>query len=156
MKKIVLLIGIFLFYVGIIYAQTTDAQIRQAATILEVPFDDLKQFVQSYQTRNSSGSNQISIEDPLDIPFLYNNPRIEIGNTYEITADVWFNMVMGTNLFIGFDTRSVGQGMAIEIKSRIEDFQRGDPIRVVFLYTPTRFASEPSFMNSVLVSVQRR
>ena len=109
-------------------------------------------------TGNVANANPIpiTIEDPLDIPFLHNDPRIEIGRSYEITVDAWFGMLSGTNVHINFETRPAGQGMAIETKSRIPDFQRGDPVRVVFIYSPRRFVEEASFMNSELVSIQRR
>ena len=103
-----------------------------------------------------SGPIQITVEDPLDIPFLHNDPRITIGNVYEITTDVWFGDVINTNVHVQFETRPAGQGMAIRLTGRIPDFNRNDPIRIVFLYTPTQFAQAPSFMNSELVSIERR
>ena len=46
----------------------------------------------SIATGSSSAGNvantdpiKITMEDPLDVPFLHNDPRIEIGKTYEIT-----------------------------------------------------------------------
>jgi len=50
MKKVFLflLLGFFGFNLS---AQVTDAQIRQAANTLGVPFEPLKQFVQSYQAQ---------------------------------------------------------------------------------------------------------
>ena len=49
MKKVFMFLMIGFIGFGL-FAQVTDAQIRQAATTLNVPFDALKQFVQSYQT----------------------------------------------------------------------------------------------------------
>lgn len=51
---------------------------------------------------------------------------------------------------LAFENFSVG------LTGRIPDFQRGDPVRVVFLYSPTRFVEAPSFMNTELVSIERR
>jgi hypothetical protein len=53
MKKITFFVGFLVFIAGLIYSIPTDEQVRQAATIFGVPFADLKQFVQSYQTRNA-------------------------------------------------------------------------------------------------------
>lgn len=59
MKKRILVLGIalvlFALVSGIVFAQTTDDQIRQAANILGVPFDALRQFVQTYR-----GNSQLS------------------------------------------------------------------------------------------------
>ena len=48
MKKIFLLLFFVIIWNGL-FAQTTDEQIRQAANSLGVPFDDLRQFVQTHQ-----------------------------------------------------------------------------------------------------------
>lgn len=49
-----------IFISSIIFALPTDEQIRQASSILEVPYDDLKSLVQFYQSSNSS-SNAITV-----------------------------------------------------------------------------------------------
>jgi hypothetical protein len=54
MKKIFFVIIFVLAFIGAGYSQVTDDTIRQAATLLGVPFADLKQFIQSYQNNNSS------------------------------------------------------------------------------------------------------
>jgi len=52
---------LFFAFIGFgLFAQATDAQIRQAATTLGVPYEALKQFVESYKTQ-SSPSGTISI-----------------------------------------------------------------------------------------------
>ena len=58
------IIMIFLILIcGITFAIPTDEQIRQSAAVLEVPYDELKAFVQSYQARNApSGSIALSAE----------------------------------------------------------------------------------------------
>jgi hypothetical protein len=60
MKKTVILVVLFALAGGFIYSDPTADQIRQAANTLGVPFDDLRQFVQSYQTKDApSGAIQI-------------------------------------------------------------------------------------------------
>ena len=58
MKKIPIFLTLILIFVFSIYSEPTDAQIMLAANALEVPFEDLKQFVQSYR-----GNNNISIRN---------------------------------------------------------------------------------------------
>jgi len=53
MKKLLLLFFFVIIWNGL-FAQTTDEQIRQAANSLGVPFDDLRQFVQTYQRKDTS------------------------------------------------------------------------------------------------------
>jgi len=50
MKKVIFTF-LFIIIGCVLFAQANDAQIRQAATTLGVPFEDLKQFVQSYQAQ---------------------------------------------------------------------------------------------------------
>jgi hypothetical protein len=54
MKKMFFLGLLVLFCSFSLFAQVTDEQIRQAANILGVPYDDLRQFVQSYQNNTST------------------------------------------------------------------------------------------------------
>ncbi|MDR1251395.1 MAG: OB-fold putative lipoprotein [Treponema sp.] len=51
MKRAVLLLFLGLIMMVGLFAQATDAQIRQAATTLGVPYEALKQFVQSYKAQ---------------------------------------------------------------------------------------------------------
>jgi hypothetical protein len=52
MKKIVGLLILAFIFTGSLYSDPSDAQIRQAANTLGIPFEDLRQFIQSY--RNNS------------------------------------------------------------------------------------------------------
>jgi hypothetical protein len=81
MKKfIILLVSLFLF-VGIVYSIPTDAQIRQAANTLGVPFDDLKIFVQSYQTQ-STPTGTITVTADVLIK-AYSDNQLRADNTYK-------------------------------------------------------------------------
>ena len=53
---------LLIFVVCILFATPTDEQIRQAASLLEVPYDDLRSFVQSYHTTNPLGAISITAE----------------------------------------------------------------------------------------------
>ena len=103
----------------------------------------------------TSEVTSIIVEDPKDIPFLHNDSRIRVGQTYEVTVNTWFKSLMGTTLLLG-TSRDGFDTFGVEVKTRIPDFQRNDPVRVVLLYTPGRFATELSFMNSELVSIEKR
>ena len=60
MKKVFFVL-IFVFFGLGLFAQVTDAQIRETATVLGVPFEALKQLVDSYGTQNIP-SGTISID----------------------------------------------------------------------------------------------
>jgi archaellum component FlaF (FlaF/FlaG flagellin family) len=82
-KGIVLLISLFVI-VGLVYSVPSDEQIRQAARTLEVPFADLKQFVQSYQTKSvPSGTIEITARD---ISQEFQNNRLRATNKYNGTT----------------------------------------------------------------------
>jgi hypothetical protein len=67
MKIFIGLLILFFVFTGSVYSESADAQIRQAANILGIPFEDLKQFVQSYGNRVLSNDNSSkSINDLLD------------------------------------------------------------------------------------------
>jgi hypothetical protein len=53
MKKIIVFVLILFAYITFVYSEPTDAQIQQIANTLGVPFEDLKQFVKSYQIGNT-------------------------------------------------------------------------------------------------------
>ena len=108
-------------------------------------------------SRAASGPTSINVDDPKDIPFIHNESRIQVNQTYEITVDTWFRSISGTMLILGLDSEPYStQTFSLEVKSRIPDFERGTPVRVVFLYNPGRFISALSFVNSELVSIERR
>ena len=61
MKRFVSIILFSIVFIGVVFSNPTDEQIRQAATTLGVPFDDLRRFVRSYQNRNTpEGTIEIS------------------------------------------------------------------------------------------------
>jgi hypothetical protein len=104
-----------------------------------------------------SDTTSIVINDPLDIPFLHKDPRIKMGKTYEVTLGAWYNTVHCTTLFINLEPKQITvQALTLGLTSRIKDFNKGEPVRVVFLYKPTEFIDEPSFMNSELVSIDKQ
>ena len=140
-----------------LFAQATDAQIRQAASTLGVPYEALKKLVDSYKSQNGpSGATSITIDDPKDIPFLHNDPRIKIDETYVITVDAWFRSIsLSTNLVL-FTSSDEDEFFQVKMSSRIPDFKWGDPVRVVFSYKPNRIYRNPSIFNSELVSIQKR
>ena len=90
MKKVIC-IFLFVFIGSVIFAQATDAQIRQAATTLGVPFEDLKQFVQSYQTQPvPSGTIEITAKE-LSEAFKGNELQADNrykGKTVKVTGKV--------------------------------------------------------------------
>jgi RNA polymerase subunit RPABC4/transcription elongation factor Spt4 len=107
-----------------------------------------------------SGATSITIADPLDIPFLHNDPRIKIGETHVITFDGWFNEIggNGTVLYVYLEP-SMKKEIRIELKSRIMgDYKKGDRVRVVFLFKPTSMFPrlDPFIRNTELVSIQKR
>jgi hypothetical protein len=142
-----------------LFAQATDAQIRQTANTLGVPYEALKKLVDSYKSQNGpSGATSITIDDPKDIPFLHDDPRIKVGGTYVITFDGWFCFISGTYLYVGLEP-STREYIHINLKSRImEDYKQGDKVRVVLLFKPT--SSFPklssSYSDAELVSIQKR
>jgi hypothetical protein len=80
MKKV---LSLLLFgFIGLsLFAQVTDTQIRQAATTLGVPYEALKQFVQSYQTQPlSSGTIEV---DAVVLHQAYQSNRIRADNLYK-------------------------------------------------------------------------
>jgi len=63
MKKIIVAVFLTLLLLNNLTAVPTDQQVRNAANILEVPYNDLKQFVQSYQNKNvPSGMIKVNAE----------------------------------------------------------------------------------------------
>ena len=144
-----------------LFAQATDAQIRQAASTLGVPYEALKKLVDFYKSQNGpSGATSITIDDPLDIPFLHNDPRIKIDETHIITFDGWFHEIggNGTVLYVYLEP-SMKKDIRIELQSRImEDYKKGDRVRVVFLFKPTSMFPrlDPIIRNTELVSIQKR
>jgi len=66
MRKVICLCILSLCLIGVLFAQPTDEQIRQAANTLNVPYSALRQFVLTYQ--NNSIGNVIEV----DVVTLYN------------------------------------------------------------------------------------
>lgn len=101
---------------------------------------------------------KIKIEDPEDIYFLQNDPRISIGQVYEITLDAWFGYIDGAKLNVVLKPNDMfGKKLSITLSSRVsESFSLFDKVRVIFLYKPTEILNEPSFLNTGLISIQRR
>jgi hypothetical protein len=84
MKKAIILLILSLIIVGLIYSLPTDEQIRQVVSALEIPFQDLKQFVQSYQRRSvPTGAIEISAKD---ISQEFQNNRLRSTNKYTGTT----------------------------------------------------------------------
>ena len=91
MKKVLLSLVLFFLFISSVYSEVTDDQIRQAASILGVPFNNLKQFVQSYQQRNTPND---AIQ--LDIVKLFEDYRANTaraenqykGRTFQYTGEV--------------------------------------------------------------------
>jgi RNA polymerase subunit RPABC4/transcription elongation factor Spt4 len=107
--------------------------------------------------KTSAGPIAITIDDPRDIPFLHNDPRIEAGKHYEITVDAWVNHLSGTNLYVNLKSgKYTTDAFRITVNSRIPDFEPGDPVRVVFSYKPTKSLLDQSGFNSELVSIKKR
>jgi len=104
-----------------------------------------------------SGPIAITIEDPKDIPFLHNDSRIKAGETYEITVNAWFTQLSGTMLILAMKgDQWTADTFAVTTNSRIPDFERATPVRAVFLYKPGSLVPDQSYMNSQLVSIERR
>jgi len=90
MKKVLILSFLMFSCFYALFSQATDEQIRQAASILGVPYADLRQFVQSYQ---SNTSTDIIIVDVSTLSQAYQtNPvRADIqykGRTLRVTGVV--------------------------------------------------------------------
>jgi hypothetical protein len=87
MKRYIVLFILILVFIGIVYSEPTDAQIRQAANTLGVPFEDLKIFVQSYWGNNIPISNNShkSIDDLLE----------HISRSFSVSnkEGMWFQMI---------------------------------------------------------------
>ena len=106
MKGFIFLI-LFTCFTGMIYSNPTDAEIQQAATILGVPFSELKQFVQSFQSRNiPSGIVQIDAgqlyqefrNNALRADNQYKGKMLQItGRIHEIKPDAFGNYVVDLN-----------------------------------------------------------
>ena len=96
------LLTLFILFIGIeLFAQVSDTEIRQAATTLGVPFEALKQFVQSYQVQNvPSGTIEISAKqlyeafkaNELQADMMYKGKIIKVnGIVAGIKKDLWDN-----------------------------------------------------------------
>jgi hypothetical protein len=104
-----------------------------------------------------SGPIAITLDDPGDIPFLHNDSRIQVGGLYEITVDTWFKQLSSTMLILGLKSdQNSADNFSISVESRIPDFKRGDPVRVVFSYKPDRLFAKQAFTNSTLISITAR
>jgi len=113
--------------------------------------------VGSEKKTSNKEPTKITIEDPRDIPFLHNDSRIKAGETYEITVDAWFSQLSGTMLILAIKgDQWTADTFSVTTNSRIPDFERATPVRAVFLYKPGSFAKESSFMNTELVSIEKR
>ena len=96
MKKYLILF-VFSFFGFVLFAQATDTQIKQAATTLGVPFEALKQFVQSYQVQTvPAGTIEITAKqlyeeysnNEVKADSLYKGKTLRItGKIYEITKN---------------------------------------------------------------------
>jgi len=98
MKKLIIIILLVFLLINNLSAEPTDQQIRNAANILEVPYNDLKQFVQSFQNKNTSAADIIEIDavtlhqayqsNRLRADSLYNGKTLKItGVVYEVERD---------------------------------------------------------------------
>ena len=91
MKKVLLSLVLFFLFISSVYSEVTDDQIRQAASILGVPFNNLKQFVQSYQQRNTPNDiMQLNIVKLFE-DYRANTARAENqykGCTFQYTGEV--------------------------------------------------------------------
>ena len=86
-RKIIFLILVSVLVI-FVYSEPTDTQIRQAANTLGVPFEDLKQFVNSYQGNNNlsiRNNSHKSIDDLLD----YFSGFFSVSNK----EGMWFQMI---------------------------------------------------------------
>jgi hypothetical protein len=81
MKRFTLVVFLSVIAGGILLAVPTDEQIEQAASILEVPFDDLKAFVQSYQSGNVSSDAIVISAENLCSEYLAN--ELAANNRYK-------------------------------------------------------------------------
>jgi len=81
MKKYFLTTILFLFFITIIYSLPTDEQIQQAANTLGVPYNDLKNFVQSYQSTSIPlGTIQINARELVEA---YKDNQLKADNQYK-------------------------------------------------------------------------
>ena len=114
-KATFVIIFSFILIVGL-FSQVTDAQIRQSATTLGVPFDALKQFVQSYQTQTvPSGAIEISARqlieayqgNQLQADMTYKNKDLKVtGVVVGVKKDLWdayYVEIEGTSSFATVD-----------------------------------------------------
>ena len=93
MKKLIIIILLVFLLINNLSAEPTDQQIRNAANILEVPYNDLKQFVQSFQNKNTSAADIIEI-DAVTLHQAYQSNRLRAdslynGKTLKITCVVY-------------------------------------------------------------------
>jgi hypothetical protein len=80
MKRIFL--GLFFTFIGFgLFAQATDAQIKQAATTLGVPYEALRQFVESY--RPNTAPTGILTLTAADLSVAYKNNAIRADGLYK-------------------------------------------------------------------------
>ena len=155
-----ILLGILIIVVAVIgYSVYTCTAVTSAVVGAVV---DVAEVVGTGNTggRGSSAATtpiSIVVDDAKDIPFLHNDPRIEVGRTYEVTVDAWVSQAAGTNLILATDSSGLGlDSMMIKLTSRIEDFPRGTPVRAVFLYKPGSILKDVSVATAELVSIERR
>ena len=132
-----LLVFIFLTFLSIntIIAEPTDDQIRHIANFLEVPFPDLRQFVQSFHNRNiPNGIIKIDINTLFE-ELKVNSARVEYlykDKYLEITGIV--NRIDANNIII---TNSQNSYNTIEIqylhseRNKVINLNRGQDITII-------------------------
>lgn len=93
MKKFIIIVLLIFLLFNNLTAEPTDQQIREAAATLEVPYADLRQFVQSFHDNNTSVADIIEI-DAVILHQAYQSNRIRAdslyyGKTLRITGVVY-------------------------------------------------------------------
>jgi hypothetical protein len=138
MKKIVVLLVSFLLIVGFVYSLPTDEQLRQAANTLGVPFNDLKEFVNSYQTKSTpAGAIQIEASKLMEE---YRGNQLKADNQYkgktlQITGKVkQVKKDWSDNYYIQLEAASVMYTVDVYVKSselsKIGNLNSGQTITV--------------------------
>jgi hypothetical protein len=110
MKKVFFGLVSLVFAIGFIYSAPTDEQIRQAANTLEVPFNDLKGFVQSYQPQAvPAGALTVTAQD-LAAAYRGNQVRADLqykNKTVQVTGKVKGIKELGGKYYVELEAQSL-------------------------------------------------
>jgi hypothetical protein len=133
MKRIIISLFFMLIMAASVFSDPTDAQIRQAASTLGVPFEDLRQFVHSYKYMSSNDNSSKSIDNLLE----YFSKEFSVSDKIEM----WFQMIgaidgcvatlNGSSIEIyKFDNNDLGQ------KTILENAQKTHTLSVLGMTMP--------------------